>query len=258
MNPTEVRAISVRSLRKANYVIRELSRYYFPLYDIAPEDYFTFASVLLYCEGVVFDVDVDLESNQELGLFERVLQRREAIAEMLDQEGLLDGPIAAELDNLVEYARLEHRLLRSARPTREDLERACALRTSDIRMLHRVLVRMPKRPYDEEVFALLWPLEAIMDLELDLEDYHRDLAQGSFNTLAWLERMVGPEQAAAELQAQLQEYEVQFFERLADAWPRTQDRFQRLLERYQADHPRPEIGAAPSGTASLVAEPRWL
>jgi hypothetical protein len=188
-----------------------------------------------------------------------VVRQRQAIAALLDAEGLLDEAILLELDHLVEYAQLEHRLVRAAQPSRADWERACALRTSDVRMLHRVLVRMLGRPYDESVFRLMWPLEAIMDLELDLEDYPRDVASGAFNTLALLERIAGGGQAFAQMQAQLEAYEALYLERLCSADAATQQRFQRILERYQADHPRPAFPAeAALAAAGAAAEPRLL
>lgn len=237
--------VSTRSLRKANYVVREMARYYFPLYDIPAEEAFGYLSTLLVCESIVFDVDRDLE---EGCVFERVLRSREQIAEFLRQEGLLDPSIERELDHLVEYARLEHSLMRS--PSQEDLMRACALRTSDIRLLHRVLVRMLRQDDNEAYFELMWPLEAIMDLELDLEDYPRDLAEKSFNTLIVLEGLHGPEQGRRALSQLLSDYEAQFLDRMLLSCPDTQRRFVGILGRYQADHPRPAMPTALTPAAS--------
>ncbi len=242
--------VSTRSLRKANYVVREMARYYFPLYDIPAEDAFSYLSTLLICESIVFDVDLDLEKSQGEGLFDRVLRSRNQIAEHLSQEGLLDQAIEAELDNLVEYARLEHRLMSASLPGAEEIERACALRTSDIRLLHRVLVRMLGRDYNESYFELMWPLEAIMDIELDLEDYPRDLAENGFNTMILLQRLRGQEDGRQAVGSLLQGYEARFMERLLLSPPDTQRRFLGVLARYQTDHPRPALPTAQTKAAS--------
>lgn len=250
------RSISFRALRKASYVVREMSRYYFPLYDIGAGDVLTYATKLLHCESLVFEVDDDLENGERKGLAARVEQKRRLVADLLAEDGLYDAAVARELANLATYAHLEARIVCGQAFDRGDLEHACALRTSDLRMLHRVLACM-LGVTREDYFALLWPLEAIMDLELDLEDYHRDLARGSFNTLVMLQRLHGAAGGVAALQALFDRYETAFIERLRKTDTITQRRFAALAEAYQVDHPRPAIPTAPH-PADCDAETRLL
>ncbi len=241
-------SLALHSLQKSAYVVREMTRYYFPLYDVDPRDYLTFGPRLMLCEAIVFDVDRDLESGAS-DVLERVAGARDRLAGIVAEDGILDGPTAKELDRLVEYAHLEGHLVRRGAAAPGEVWRACDLRTSDVRLLHRVLVRMLGETYREDWFDIMWPLECLMDVELDLDDYAEDAATGSYNTLLALERALGEREARTALLGRIAYYEELFRYRLERADRPTRDRFERLRRDYRRDHPMPPI-PAPAGSAA--------
>lgn len=236
-------SLSFRSLQKSSYVVREMTRYYFPLYDVSPRDYLTYAPRLVALEAIVFDVDRELETGSGRDVFRRVGEARDSLAELLLADGPLDEPTERELANLVEYARLEGRLVRGGPSRASDVWRACDLRTSDVRLLHRALVRMIGVPCREDWFDLMWPLECLMDIELDLDDYAEDAATGGYNTLLMLERLLGEAPARACLADRIAFYGVLHETRLAEADRPTRERFDRLRADYRKDHAFPPMPA---------------
>ena len=115
------------------------------------------------------------------------------------------------------------------------------MRTSDVRLHHRILVQLRERPYTEAVFDLFWPLEAILDLELDIKDYKKDVTNNHYITLRMLSAIVGPKRAPTIMRHRLATYERRYVDAMATCDSMPQVCFKQIRKRYRKDHPEVQI-----------------
>ncbi len=214
----DIPRISFRGLQNSARVLQNLRKYYFPLYDLGWNDFFTCYPVLAYFAALVYQADHEVEVIQRRGATASDLDScahiATAIEELFRDREILTPSIEREVQHGAAYGLLESRIMGGGAISHADLKRAMELRTFDLRILHRVVLAILNRPVEEPIFELLFPLEVLMEIQDDLTQYHDDVVKGSFNTYRILVRLFGTE-APSRLRVEIQHYQAMFERRLA-------------------------------------------
>lgn len=233
--------VDCRSIVKSARVIPNFVRCYFPLNDLATDDLLKYFPILVVIESAVYEIDAESEAAIKAGacVAPRFGGRLRRLWRVIEEFGLADPKINALLADGARYWRLEWRIM--CRLVRwEDIRRAAELRSFDIRILHRLLFRMLRREYDEDLFSVAWPLELIADLEDDLRQYHEDVEQDAFNiyrAIASLDRKAAP----LRMTELLRSYGREFRQRLRKLPQHQRKSVLAAWRTYRAERPRPEI-----------------
>jgi hypothetical protein len=159
------------------------------------------------------DIDLDPTRNNDhatvrryKATFERYRARFEA---MLRRAHAHNEAVARQLDLGEEYLYLENKVTSSHMATHAEVIRLAELRSFDLRMLHGMTYALLRRPVDNDLLDLLWPVEVLHDIADDLATYHQDLAEGLYNTYDAFVRLYGAA-APDRLRAETDRYEKLF------------------------------------------------
>ncbi len=212
--------VSYRGLGRANKVLRLIVRYYWPLHGLGINEFLNCHPVLSFIAAVIHQTDDEIEGRQKYVTAEAVaaasMQARELILHVLKEVGATDQAIACEIERGGYYLQQETALVGSTNFTLTALREALLLRSSDLRLLHRVSLHLLHRLPDPRLFDLIQPLEVMAEMRDDLYQYHDDIARGTFNTYVLLERKYGAE-APLRLQQERDHFEDVFLERMQEA-----------------------------------------
>lgn len=201
---SQLLALDARVLRKAGRVLSKFA-VLLRMIDYEEEELKFVFPLLCYLEGCVYSADLDIERQQREGAAFAGGQRwRESITGILKAHDLYDPRIDEELDQLVEYWRLESQLVRGESMDEETVLRAFYMRFNDLALLLRVGFRMKEMPDDEVFLRAIRPLIVLEEFRDDLESYEEDIKNNSFNILRLLTRLHGKDAAKAKLR-ELQE-----------------------------------------------------
>jgi hypothetical protein len=155
---------------------------------------------VLHFEALVYRADLALEDQQQHAAAAPDLDaaHRQGLETVLAAYGLSeDRAIAAELDAMDAYPRLETGILRGSEPLDDDVVHAtCYARSSHIRLLLRFALSLAELPVGEEFLSLARHVFARDEVVADCVTYTEDLAEQSFNTLRLHVRLHGPGRAA--------------------------------------------------------------
>ncbi|MBN2531106.1 MAG: hypothetical protein JXR76_32270 [Deltaproteobacteria bacterium] len=207
--------LSYNGLKRSHRAIVNLHDFYFPLYNLDSDFLVRNYPILVFTEGFVYELDRLTEAAQDAGnISDDIYAICAPVQATLESQDLWDDKIEAELRNLVRYFQLETRIMLEGGATLEDLIAINGVRSSDIRMLHRILCRMATIPYDERVFEAVHPMEMVFEIEDDIGSFEEDVQGGRFNTLAILKNIFGDD-ASAELDAMTSAIEATFRQRLS-------------------------------------------
>ncbi len=236
--------LSYASLQKSGKVLKDLAVYYLPLYGLTCQDFWDHYALLAFVEAQIYQTDAALEAGQTGAAPFAGLQawthHRGLITGLLQELDLMTPHIEAQLRDMGRYWELENQIVYQGVVTSETLIQATELRTSDVRLLHAILVRALDEPHDQALFDLLWPVEVLADIEEDLVQYTDDVAVQHFNTYRMYVKLHGAE-AAGRLRADMEGYQALFLERLAALPPTTQKRCMEVMVAYSQERPAPPI-----------------
>lgn len=234
--------LDYRNFKKSSSAVRNFVRIYFPLHGLDAGTFLESFAILQFVESALYEMDDASEAAIAAGgrVPPRFGKRLRALWQVLMENELADASLNALLAEGARFWRLEWRLMCHQPMSWNDIVRAAELRCFDFRILHRIVFRIQKRKYDEDLVSAMWPLEVIGDLEEDLRQYSSDLREDSFNTyraIAALDREAAPDRMAELLRS----YGREFRRRLRKL---PQHRRQSVLagwRTYRAERPRPEI-----------------
>ena len=242
------------AMTKAAGIVKDyVYDFYSPIHQLSWRDTVRCLPLLLLLEYMVYQADAVAENSKDIDLarvknrdFEKLTAHKERFIKLLKRLDFYDRLIEHELDMGEQFLRLENKLTSGHPIERADVMRTAELRSSDVRLLHCLMFRLLKRPYDEGLLSLLWPVEVIADIGNDFNHYADDVAKGSYNTYSMFVKLYG-ERAPEQMQLELQKYEKLFLERL-DLYPTSRkDKLLDLCTRFYRTHtmtiPAPIIGA---------------
>jgi hypothetical protein len=227
--------ISYHSLFKAISVIHVSLRLYCPIYNISDDEFLEFSPLLAFIESSVYETDIETENNQKNSNLSPPLapwENRKIIIQSFLKEFNLEHPkILEQIDNLGEYFELESQLVASEKITLEDVIRASELRSSDLRIIHTILVHMSGKSYRAEIFEILSPTEILSEFQDDFCSYKRDVAAGNYNTYWMFQKLYG-EEAHHYLKAEIDRYKNLFEEKLKLFPEEEQERYTKKWSRF--------------------------
>ncbi len=230
--------ISFRGLQKSARLLKDFVLFYFPIYDLSMEDFFDYYPILSFSEAMIYQTDLLLEEGHREK--DPWSVNRSLITKLLLELDLHDEEIERELDALGEYIAIENKLLSSSSISASLVRKASELRTSDLRFLHRILVKYLKIPYEEELFELIWPLEILADIEDDLVQYKEDVSNKEYNTYDMFVQLYKRE-ASLYLEKEMLYYRDIYEKRLENFPSDIQEKWRRGYELYREQNPSPEI-----------------
>ncbi|MEM7199483.1 MAG: hypothetical protein AAF628_04405 [Planctomycetota bacterium] len=192
--------LSFRDLRKSARILDVLTVAYFPIYGLSQRDFFRMYPTLAYMEALVYRADSHVEAWQAAsspsGTPPWEVMKREML-EFAAAQGLESGLLHRYIHEQARYYESETAFLRQSEPTEEGLMTAQALRPSDLRIQHSLLLELSGREGNPDVFAALAPMEVWAEINDDLGSYEADIERDHFNTLRTLTAIHGA--AAADV-----------------------------------------------------------
>jgi hypothetical protein len=236
--------VSYKGMKKSAQLLYDFFYFYFPLHGLKLKDFFAYYPILGFVEAMVYETDVLVEAGQADNAAyagETPVTRMKNIdLELLKSLDLYDPMIEKELENGERYYRLENKMMHDKVVTHEIVIEAAEYRTFDLRVLHTILLKLLKKPYDEKLFQLIHPVEVIADIEDDLKQYQDDVKDNSYNTYRMFVKLYGKE-ARQRLQKEIKRYEDMMFQGLAkiSCWKRW--KYLKMLAIYRKDHPETAI-----------------
>ena len=232
--------------RKAGGVFRDyVTRLYYPLHELSGRERLRCTPVLFAIEFLVYQVDAVTERAKDVDLdvarnddYAKLHRYKATFESFLRRAHAHNSVVAEQLDMGERYVRLENRMTSSRAAgqdtTCDDALRLAELRPSDVRLLHAMIFARLRRPVDEGLMDLLWPVEVLADIANDLEHYHADVATGQFNTYGAFVTLYG-DGAPDRMRAEIDRYEQMFRDRLAVIPPARRERVARLCARRYRD-----------------------
>jgi hypothetical protein len=231
--------VSYWGMHKSARVLDALTSYYFPLYELSYKDFFSYYPVLGLVEALIYQADEAVEASQgkesSPARKNPWVPKKNLIINLL-RECNLDHPlIEKHLENLGLYYELESQLMSQVTITYADIIKSAELRTSDVRALHGILLKIANKPYNKNAFELMWPLEVLADIQDDIVQYKDDVEKNCYNIYRMFVKLYG-EEATDYLQSELVRYESIFQERLAHLPQDEQEIYLRIASDYEQEH----------------------
>lgn len=215
---------------------------YFPIHDLAVEDIFTYGAALISIESMIYQVDLvaEVAKNQNIcesenKHFDTLKIQQYNFISLLKELNFYDSKIAEQLAIGEEYVKLENKIMAAGILEHSEIIRVAELRPCDVRLLHRILFMMLGKPYDEKLFAVLWPIEVIADIENDFKHYTDDVAQKNYNTYRMFVQLYR-ENASEQIQLELKRYETLFEEKLASFPIDIQQKLVKIFYQFRQTH----------------------
>ncbi|NBE83509.1 hypothetical protein [Micromonospora rubida] len=243
-------------LSKSRGIFREyVTELYYPAQELTRWQRARCTPLAFLVEYLVYRVDAVAEDSRDLDLdvadnrhYDKLVRYKGKFEALLRRARAHNDAVARQLDLGEQYVRLENKVTTHGVADEQQLLRLAELRSSDVRLLHAMTFAILRRPVDQDLLDLLWPVEVLADIGNDLEHYTQDVSSGQFNTYDSFVRLYG-DAAPARLRAQLDRYEALFHERL-DSFPAARrDRLAALgTRRYRqrtAQIPQPTLERAP-------------
>jgi hypothetical protein len=195
---------------------------------------------LTYIQTIVYEMDIYVEREQvgaapesapDLG---RVGQR---IAGFLQEHDLLDAEILRCIKEVVAYLNKERLELRGkAEYSREEILSILALKSADLEILRRVLLRLFGIPADPDEMRVFKRIDQVREVFDDIRDYHEDLEIANFNTVIFLQKIGGDMNRGCELLRQFLGEEMGRIAMLVEEFePRRREKFQAIFCRLEEE-----------------------
>ncbi|MDQ0779777.1 hypothetical protein QF026_008243 [Streptomyces aurantiacus] len=205
--------ISAKVLDTVNNYVFHL---YFPANNLSLVERVRCVPPILLAEFLVYRLDSAVEQVQGIDLqdergggygeFRTHIAKLESVLRWLHA---YNKEVARQLEAGEQYVRLENRVTSSRVADHADVLRLAELRSTDVRLLHNMIFALLRRPCDEDLLDLMWPVEVLADIGSDFSHYSDDVAAARYNTYAMLVKLYGD--AAPDLvRAEITRYEQQF------------------------------------------------
>ena len=229
-------SLAYPEMTKSSLVLFDMAAFYLPLHNQSWKDFFTHAPILNMVEGMIYQVELAIETTRATHQPDPWPQAEAHIKALLIEHQLEHPTILRYLAEVGEYFQAVQYLLSTAQPSDADIISAAELRPADIRLLHAILLQRLGKAQDATLFDILWPLECLLDLKANLTEYTDDLATGHHNTYQMFVTLYA-EQAPQHIQLAQQKYEHCLQQRLAEAPQDKRTRVQQFMVQHEIEYP---------------------
>lgn len=224
--------IAYPEMQKSSLVLFDMAVFYLPLYGRACENFFEFYPVLALVEGLIYQVEIDLDHGEVINWE----GQKEVILHFLQEHDMVDTNVEKYLNEIGDYFASVKQLMLQEHPTHEEIVKTAELRPSDIRLLHLLLVKLLWQPLDKELFALLWPMENLLDLKANITEYAIDVSSGHYNTYQMFVNKY-KQNAAHHFQTEQSRYQDMFDRCFKGASEKNRARVQSMLFKHERAYP---------------------
>jgi len=198
-------------LREYFYVLRkifhtfafDMKEFAIDFHEVQLDRFLRALTWLTYVQTIVYEMDINVEQEHLSSPspngpdLERVGQR---IARFLDDHDLLDPEIHRCVNQIVTYLQTERRDLRGkAEYSKEEVLSILELKSSDLDMLRRILLRLFDIPADPQEMAVCKRIDQVREVFDDIRDYYEDVEIANFNTVIFLQKIGGDMNHGSEL-----------------------------------------------------------
>jgi hypothetical protein len=164
------------------------------------------------------DIDLDPRRNDDhltVQSYRAAFNRSKArLVTLLRWAHAYNDAVARQIVLGEEFLYLENKVTATRTATHDEAIRLADLRSFDLRLLHAMTFALLRRPVDQRLLDLLWPVEVLSDLGDDLVTYHEDLVTDDYNAYDTFVRLYGLD-APIRLRDELARYERLFDAELA-------------------------------------------
>lgn len=207
---------------KATRIFKDyVLRLYFPANRLSWPQRLRCVAPLLLVEYLVYKVDSITESAQNVDLevtkdadYDALFLYKAKFEKLLRRMKAYNRLVAWHMEMGEQYVRIENKVTSNRVVDHGQVVRLAELRPSDVRLLHGMIFALLRRPCDDDLLDLLWPVEVLADIGNDLAHYRDDLVNGRFNTYAMFVELYGS-MAPERIRAEITHYEELFCARLA-------------------------------------------
>lgn len=231
--------INYQELQKSGLVLYDIAALYLPLYDRPWKDFFQVFAPLAVVEGLIYQVEIAIDNGHPISW---AVQEAQIVA-FLQAQQLMSPQAQNYLDEVGQYFALVQQLkdltsfqklsgFTPAPQLETNLVRVVELRPSDMRLLHTLAIQLLDQPYDEELFALLCPLENLLELKANLTEYETDVATGHYNSYDMVVKLYG-EKSINFVETEQARYHAMLQALEATATAANRHRYHAMRQRYE-------------------------
>jgi hypothetical protein len=236
--------LSAHSLQKSRSTLQDFVLSIFMFHDLLMTDFLCFMDVLFFVEASLYEIDEVYEesletskqiiakdgtprASEELGdetlkkdALEAAVGSNEVLKNcitFLKQKGLFSVHVEEQFKFGIEYWALEQQLCSKLSESLDPetmilkAKRAISLKSFDYRVLHLLLYGLTGRPRQADLTEWLDRYVTLVEVEDDLNDYHKDICKNSFNIYRMFVRAYAG-QAPDEMRAFIKVLETQYLE----------------------------------------------
>ena len=192
--------------RKARVAVRDYGfGLYFRAQGLSWWERVRCAPVLFVVEYLIFrgdalaehakDIDLDPRRNddhQTVRSYRATFDKSKArLVTLLHRTHAYNDAVARQIVLGEEFLYLENKVTSGQTATHDEAIRLADLRSFDLRLLHAMTFALLRRPVDQRLLDLLWPVEVLSDLGDDLVTYDEDIATDHYNAYDTFVRLYG-------------------------------------------------------------------
>jgi hypothetical protein len=195
---------------------------------------------LTYVQTIVYEMDIIIEreplDQQTTGPDLDLVAER--ILSFLRDHDLLDGEIQRCVEEVVTYLKRERRDLKGkAEYSVEEILATLNLKSADLEMLRRILLRVLDIEPDPGEMAIFKRIDRVREVFDDIRDYQEDLEIANFNTVIFLQKIGGKmNRGAAVLHRFLAQELKAIAEQIASFDPDRREAFEAIYRRLEKEH----------------------
>ena len=172
-------------------------------YEVPVEVFVRALTWLTYVQTIIYEMDVNTEqegagSNQRSAM--DLAQVGQNIVSFLREHDLLDDDIERCVNEVVEYLLKEQSELHGKSDfTRDEIFKMLDLKSADLEMLRRILMRVCSIPVNDEEMRIFKLIDKIREVFDDIRDYEEDKEIANFNTVIFLRKLGGDVQRGTDM-----------------------------------------------------------
>lgn len=180
----------------------DMKEFAIDFYEVPLDLFLRALTWLTYVQTIVYEMDIQVEQEGFAAAADGpdLEDSGRRIVEFLADHNLLDAEIERCVHDVVTYLQRERRELGGkAEYSETEILSILGLKSSDLEMLRRLLLRLFDIPAEPKTMAIFKRIDQVREVFDDIRDYHEDLAIANFNTVIFLQKIGGDMRRGSEL-----------------------------------------------------------